>query len=36
MKSRLEVAANIAVLVAVVVILAFVGQQEYERRHRPA
>ena len=33
LKSRLEVAANIAVLVAVVAILAFMGQQEYERHH---
>lgn len=33
MKSRLEVAANIAVLVAVIVVLAFIGQQEYGRYH---
>jgi hypothetical protein len=33
MKSRLEVASNVAVLVAVAVFLVFFGRQEYERRH---
>jgi hypothetical protein len=36
MKNRLEVIANISVIVAVVVFLGFIGRQEYERRHPAA
>ena len=36
MKSRLEVIANIAILVTVVVFLATIGRQEYQRRHPAA
>lgn len=36
MKNRLEVIANISVIVAVVVLLGFMGRQEYERRHPAA